>query len=244
MLVHLQTSAQVDLHGPLIKYAYMKTLAQRTQEAIDAGFTVGELAAAAKKSSSAVSQWLNGTTKSIKADSAIGLEKKTGWNAEWWITGKGDRGETRSGVAQEPVGRLEHAMSILGAALALEMPDDIRQDAADLLAKLALRRGAARHQAELVQLLESVNHSVIVTTQARGLSTKTSGAIDLAHAMSPQTPDDGVPIEGDTEPSQRGTEWAPTNIGTRVNAAGPRTDKPRDNYPSRRKPPKPGKETA
>lgn len=73
----------------------MKTLKERVQHAIDEGFTVGQLSAAAGKSSSAASQWLSGQTKTLKADSAVGLEALTGWNATWWVTGKGERGQTR-----------------------------------------------------------------------------------------------------------------------------------------------------
>lgn len=69
----------------------MKTLKQRTEEAIEAGFTVGQLSAAAGKSSSAASQWLSGGTKTLKADSAAGLASLTGWSAEWWATGKGSK---------------------------------------------------------------------------------------------------------------------------------------------------------
>lgn len=69
----------------------MKTLKQRTEEAIQEGYTVGQLAKAAGKTSSAVSQWLNGNTKAIKAESAIGLEGLTGWAATWWATGKGPK---------------------------------------------------------------------------------------------------------------------------------------------------------
>lgn len=50
---------------------------------------------------------------------------------------------------------LADALAALGRALAVDMPDDVRQDAADLLAKLAQRRGSERHQAELVTLLQS-----------------------------------------------------------------------------------------
>jgi transcriptional regulator with XRE-family HTH domain len=50
---------------------------------------------------------------------------------------------------------LAQALEVLGMALAADMPDDVRQDAADLLAKLAHRRGAARHQEELLALLQA-----------------------------------------------------------------------------------------
>ena len=82
----------------------MKTLQQRTQEALDAGHSVGDLARAAGKTSAAVSQWLSGNTKTLKADSAVGLELLTGWSATWWATGKGNRDAMRpdnGGVAHD-----------------------------------------------------------------------------------------------------------------------------------------------
>jgi SOS-response transcriptional repressor LexA len=78
----------------------MKTLKQRMEEAVDAGFTVGQLSAAAGKSSSAASQWLSGETRTLKADSAAGLASLTGWSAEWWATGKEPR--VPSNVAAAP----------------------------------------------------------------------------------------------------------------------------------------------
>lgn len=69
----------------------MKTLQERIQEALDAGFTHAQLAEAAGKSSASVSQWKSGDTKALKADSVAGLSKLTGWSSEWWATGKGSR---------------------------------------------------------------------------------------------------------------------------------------------------------
>jgi transcriptional regulator with XRE-family HTH domain len=68
----------------------MITLKQRTQQALEAGFTNSQLAAAAGVSSGAVSQWLT-TTQNLKAESVIGLVKLTGWRHEWWAQGKGPR---------------------------------------------------------------------------------------------------------------------------------------------------------
>jgi hypothetical protein len=47
------------------------------------------------------------------------------------------------------------ALEVLGIALAHDMPADVREDVADTLAKLARRRGAGRHQAELLTLLSA-----------------------------------------------------------------------------------------
>lgn len=76
----------------------MLSLAQRTRQALDAGFTNGDLAKAAGVSTGAVSQWLT-TTKTLKATSATGLSVLTGWNVKWWASGTGPR-ETPTRMAQ------------------------------------------------------------------------------------------------------------------------------------------------
>lgn len=68
----------------------MIPLSERTQQALDAGFTNGDLAKAAGVSTGAVSQWLS-TTKTLKAQSAIGLAALTGWSVKWWAEGVGPR---------------------------------------------------------------------------------------------------------------------------------------------------------
>ena len=67
------------------------TLKARTQMAIDAGYSITDLANAAKLSSPSASHWLSGRTKKIKGETAVALEELTGWNSHWWITGKGPR---------------------------------------------------------------------------------------------------------------------------------------------------------
>lgn len=68
----------------------MSTLAERTQQYLsETGKTVTDLARYAGKSQSAVSQWLNGQTKSLKGETATALEQNTGYRASWWTSGKG-----------------------------------------------------------------------------------------------------------------------------------------------------------
>jgi hypothetical protein len=82
----------------------MLTLKQRTEKALEAGFTNAQLAAAAGVTSGAVSQWLT-TTQRLKAESVLGLVRLTGWRAEWWAEGKGPRqleGSPRGSSESEP----------------------------------------------------------------------------------------------------------------------------------------------
>lgn len=68
------------------------TLAKRVTEAIqNSGKSPADIARKISRSSSALTQLMNGTTKSLKADTAIGLQTETGYRAEWLITGKGPR---------------------------------------------------------------------------------------------------------------------------------------------------------
>lgn len=66
-------------------------LKDRIQALIDAGFTRTQIAKAAKKSQSAVTQWLSGDTKELKSDSAAGIQAATGFSAVWLATGQGPR---------------------------------------------------------------------------------------------------------------------------------------------------------
>lgn len=64
------------------------TLAQRIREAIGEK-TPAEIARATGITEGAISQWLDGKTKSLKASTAALLEAETGFNAVWIATGQG-----------------------------------------------------------------------------------------------------------------------------------------------------------
>lgn len=107
-----------------------------------------------------INQWIKaspdsktGKPRTIGDDSARRLEtlfeRPPGWM---------DHDHSRdqaAGPAQPSATTLPQALERLGVALAAGLPDDVRQDAADLLAKLAHRRGAERHQGELLALLQA-----------------------------------------------------------------------------------------
>ena len=69
----------------------MSTLSNRIQEIVAAGYKKAEVARAAGKSPAAVTQWISGETKEIKADSAAGIQKVTGFSAVWIATGQGPK---------------------------------------------------------------------------------------------------------------------------------------------------------
>lgn len=65
-------------------------LSDRIREAMEgAGLTAAELARKTGKTAGAVSQWLDGSTRSIKGDTAAALEAATGYRGAWISTGKG-----------------------------------------------------------------------------------------------------------------------------------------------------------
>lgn len=66
------------------------SLKDRIREAMG-NMTQAELARAVGKSDAAVSLWLDGSTKTLKGETAVLLERATGFRANWLITGKGPK---------------------------------------------------------------------------------------------------------------------------------------------------------
>ena len=68
------------------------SLQNRIREAMEgAGLKPQGLARATHRTSGAVTQWLNGSTKTLKADTASMLEAATGYRAGWIVTGRGSK---------------------------------------------------------------------------------------------------------------------------------------------------------
>lgn len=66
------------------------TLAERIREAMGE-MSPADLARATKKTPGAVTQWLDGTIKSLKGETASVLQAATGYNSNWLATGKGPK---------------------------------------------------------------------------------------------------------------------------------------------------------
>lgn len=66
------------------------SLAERIREAMGE-LTPAELARRAQVTAAAVTFWLDGSTKSLKAEKAALLEQATGYNAVWLATGRGPK---------------------------------------------------------------------------------------------------------------------------------------------------------
>jgi hypothetical protein len=110
----------------------MTTLRDRMAIAIAAGHTPTAMARAADVESAAVSHWIAGRTKTLKAKSALGLAKLTGWNAEWWFSGKGPQDAVAGQVAAACTGTPGYL-----AELAAKLPPHLQEKLvayADLLA--------------------------------------------------------------------------------------------------------------
>lgn len=68
------------------------TLQERIAELMEAtGWKVGDIAGLCNISSSAVTQWKEGPTKSITLEPAIKLERASGFSALWIASGKGEK---------------------------------------------------------------------------------------------------------------------------------------------------------
>jgi transcriptional regulator with XRE-family HTH domain len=50
-----------------------------------------DLARATGKTSAAITQWIDGSTKSLKADTAQAIQVATGYSAMWLVTGRGEK---------------------------------------------------------------------------------------------------------------------------------------------------------
>lgn len=76
------------------------------------------------------------------------LDDRSEVDREWWV-------DPDTPPTQPPQISLADALEVLGIELAREMPQDVREDVADALHKLALRRGAERDQQQVISLLAS-----------------------------------------------------------------------------------------
>lgn len=71
---------------------YLMSLADRIREAIKhSGKIPARIAEETGFSPGAVTQWLTGQTKSLKAETAAALERATGYRATWLVTGRGPK---------------------------------------------------------------------------------------------------------------------------------------------------------
>lgn len=81
------------------------TLADRIREAMG-DMSAAEIARATGKTPGAVTQWLDGTIKSLKAETAARLEAATGYRATWLVTGKGEKKIGNIAPAPDITGRV------------------------------------------------------------------------------------------------------------------------------------------
>jgi transcriptional regulator with XRE-family HTH domain len=77
--------------GLIVCMSLQARIVEAIQAAIDRGMSITDIARKAGVTPSAVSQWKDGTIKSLKAESAAGLEDATGYRAAWLSTGKGSK---------------------------------------------------------------------------------------------------------------------------------------------------------
>ena len=136
----------------------MSTLADRLRRALAEATpprTQAELARACGLKGPSVSNWATGATQTLKAESAILAADFLGVRPRWLIDGIGPmRHAAPSSAPPSPAApTLADALERLGIELVRDMPDEVREDVADALHKLAMRRGAERDQRVVEQLL-------------------------------------------------------------------------------------------
>jgi hypothetical protein len=130
------------------------------QRLVEERGTQRALADAADVSAAQISQWIKaapdsktGKPRVVGDESARALEACCGKPVGWMDHLHGDQ-PLCAATAAVSMPTLEQALEALGVVLARDMADEVRDDAADALAKLARRRGSARDQAQLLHLLQ------------------------------------------------------------------------------------------
>jgi phage repressor protein C with HTH and peptisase S24 domain len=129
-------------------------LAERIREAMG-NLTPAELARAAEVTPSAVTQWLDGTTKSLRAEKAAKIEQATGYLASWIVTGRGPkRAAAYAAREAQPDYRTAPTMQPI---LAWEHPDDLPPGEYVLIPRLDvhLSAGTGKDQVE-IEFLEKL----------------------------------------------------------------------------------------
>jgi len=121
-------------------------LAERIKEAIaHSRKTQAQIATETNKSAGAVTQWLDGTTKSLRAETAAALERATGYRAAWLVTGKGPKLVDVQNVSPADLGaRRIPLISYVQAGVWTDVIDNYQPGDADeyLLTDLELSGGA------------------------------------------------------------------------------------------------------
>lgn len=105
--------------------------------------------------------------------------------------------DAKAGASPPGIGA---SVARLAHALALEMPDEMREDVGELLAKLAKRKGGTPEQrAQLVSLLRAFERPELVPAQ-------TGGRLDVAHVVSQSSDDDAPSSLSSEDDSKEGVE--------------------------------------
>lgn len=155
----------VPFRPPIIS-TMVNDYAARLRHAMgEAGISVTALARKVDLTYQAVKKVLDGKSGSFSAHNNARVAALLKVSSDWLASGTGQMRQEREVqsqtrlVAREPrIGEpafqsLEDALQRLGIELARDMPDDVRDDVADALHKMAKRRGAARDQEQVLALL-------------------------------------------------------------------------------------------
>lgn len=119
-------------------------LADRLREVMGS-MSPADLARSANVTASAVTQWLDGTTKGLRAETAARLEAATGYSASWISTGKGPKRRDQARGEPRPLS------SSMQPILAWEHPDDLPAGEYVMIPRLgmSLAAGSGREQVQI-----------------------------------------------------------------------------------------------
>lgn len=113
---------QPENSNSILKVSLLKVLRMERHERIARAVAVsgkakGQIAKECGVAASAVSQWISGTSKSLKPENLFALEAATGFRAEWLAIGKGPERVDESNVLPgPPISSPYRAIPIVGTA--------------------------------------------------------------------------------------------------------------------------------
>jgi transcriptional regulator with XRE-family HTH domain len=127
------------------------TMAERINEAIKAsGKTQADIARACKVSDSAVTQWIKGPVKGLKAETALALADATGYRMQWILNGRGPKLRAdRDRVAGAPESQPSSQTFSVDAERLATLLDEIEDEG-------ARRRARYAAQSVILRLLQGL----------------------------------------------------------------------------------------
>lgn len=159
----------------------LMALADRIKEAMGT-MKPGAFAKEVNVTPGAVTQLLDGTTKSLRAETVVLIEQKTGYRASWIVTGKGPKKLT-DGMSQEERRLLSRYREVLQDLKAIPEPRRL-----SLLEQIQQAANETREAAEHIARLDMES-----AQEEDAREEPTAGEEELADRLRVPVPDPGQP---------------------------------------------------